>query len=60
MWGAKLYKQRKLIEGLSRSLVLAGQDQIGWPDQTSLMDRIVWPAAKYDVVRYLCDFLQPS
>ncbi len=54
MWGAKLHKRRDLIEGLMRALVLAGQDQIGWQDQASL-DRIVWPAAKYDVVRYMTD-----
>lgn len=51
MWGAKVYQRRDLIEGLMRALVLAGQDQIGYQDQASL-DRIVWPAAKFDVVRY--------
>lgn len=51
MWGAKIYRRRDLIEGLMRALVLAGQNQIGWQDQASL-DTIVWPAAKYDVVRY--------
>ena len=51
MWGAKLYQRRDLIQGLMRALVLAGQNQIGWQDQASL-DTIVWPAAKYDVVRF--------
>jgi hypothetical protein len=50
MWGAKLNQRRDLIEGLMRALVLSGQNQIAWQDQTSL-DTIVWPAAKYDVVR---------
>jgi len=49
MWGAKLHKRRDLIEGLMRALVLSGQDQSGSQDQASL-DRIVWPAAKFDVV----------
>ena len=49
MWGAKLHQRRDLIEGLMRALVLAGQDQSGSQDQASL-DRIVWPAAKFDVV----------
>jgi hypothetical protein len=52
MWGAKLIQRRDLIEGLMRALVLAGQNQIGWQDQASL-DTIVWPAAKYDVVRLI-------
>ena len=49
MWGAKLHQRRDLIEGLMRALVLAGQDQSGSQDQASL-DKIVWPAAKFDVV----------
>ena len=52
MWGAKLNQRRDLIEGLMRALVLSGQNQIAWQDQTSL-DTIVWPAAKYDVVRLI-------
>lgn len=53
MFGVKLKQRRDLIEGLARALIFSGQNKIGHQDQASL-DKIVWPAAKYDVV---IDFL---
>jgi hypothetical protein len=50
MWGVKLHQRRDLIEGLTRAMILAGQDQQKSTDQT-LLDKIVWPSAQYDVVR---------
>lgn len=53
MWGAKIWQRRDLIEGLMRALIISGQQQVKSQDQFSLAD-IVWPIAKYDVVRKLC------
>jgi hypothetical protein len=50
MLGVKLHQRRDLIEGLTRAMILAGQDQKKSTDQT-LLDKIVWPSAQYDVVR---------
>jgi ABC-type antimicrobial peptide transport system ATPase subunit len=52
MFGVKLKERRDLIEGLARALILSGQNKIGHQDQASL-DRILWPVAKYDVVKWL-------
>ena len=49
MWGAKVHQRRDLIEGLTRALVLTGQDQASGKDQGSVAS-IVWPVAKFDVV----------
>ena len=49
MWGAKIHQRRDLVEGLTRALILAGQGSAVM-DQNSL-SAIVWPVAKYDVVR---------
>ncbi|XP_046450976.1 uncharacterized protein LOC124199264 isoform X2 [Daphnia pulex] len=51
MWGVKLHQRRDLIEGLTRAMILAGQDQVKSTDQT-LLDKIVWPAAQYDVMAH--------
>jgi len=54
MWGVKLHQHRDLNEGLSRAMILSGQDQMKSTDQT-LLDKIVWPSAQYDVVvRRVC------
>lgn len=53
MWGAKIWQRRDLIEGLMRALMVSGQQQVKAQDQFSLAD-IVWPIAKYDVVRNKC------
>lgn len=50
MFGIKLHQRRDLIQGLVRAMILSGQNQIGHQDQASL-DNIMWPAAKFDVVR---------
>lgn len=50
MWGAKLAQRRHLTEDLTRALIQSGQNQFKGQDQTSL-DNILWPVAKYDVVR---------
>ena len=50
MFGVKLHERRDLIEGLARALILSGQNRVGHQDQASL-DRILWPVAKYDVVK---------
>lgn len=50
MWGAKLDRRRDLLEGLMRILVIAGQTQKVYQDQVAL-ESIIWPVAKYDVVR---------
>ncbi len=50
MWGAKIYQRRDLIEGLAKVLIDASQDAYPSLDQSSL-DKILWPVAKYDVVR---------
>jgi hypothetical protein len=49
MWGAKMHQRRDLIEGLTRAIIMAGQGSAVM-DQNSL-SAIVWPVAKYDVVR---------
>lgn len=50
MFGIKVHQRRDLIEGLARALMVSGQNQDSVQDQASL-DQIVWPTAKYDVVR---------
>ncbi len=49
MWGVKLHQHRELVEGLTRAMIMAGQDEEKYTDQT-LLDKIVWPSAQYDVV----------
>ena len=50
MWGAKVNQSRNLIEGTAKAIISAGQDEISFRDQRTL-DDILWPAAKFDVVR---------
>jgi hypothetical protein len=49
MWGAKLHQRRDLVEGLTRAMILAGQNQQKSTDQV-VLDKILWPSAQYDVV----------
>lgn len=57
MWGAKLNKRRDLIQGVTRALILAGQDSKFASDQSTL-DNILWPTAKYDVVKFTFTFVR--
>lgn len=52
MWGAKVHQRRDLIETLMQTMILSGQNQNVAEDQESLA-KIVWPAAKFDVVWYI-------
>ena len=52
MFGFKLQQRRNLVQGLVRSMILSGQNQIDYQDQASL-DNIMWLAAKFDVVKVL-------
>jgi hypothetical protein len=56
MWGVKLHQHRELVEGLTRAMIMAGQNEEKYTDQT-LLDKIVWPSAQYDVVRVGYTFL---
>ena len=49
MWGVKLDQHRDLVQGLTRAMILAGQNQDKGTDQSQL-DKILWPSAQYDVV----------
>lgn len=50
MWGVKLDQRRDLVQGLTiRAMILARQNQDKGTDQ-SLLDKILWPSAQYDVV----------
>lgn len=49
MFGVKVDKRRDLIEGLTRILIVSGQNLGIYHDQNSL-DSIVWPVAQWDVV----------
>jgi hypothetical protein len=49
MWGVKLDQRRDLVQGLTRAMILAGQNQQKSTDQ-DLLDKIFWPSAQYDVV----------
>lgn len=50
MFGVKVKQRRDLLQGLARAMILSGQNSVGHQDQASL-DQILWPAAKFDVVR---------
>ena len=49
MWGAKVNQSRNLIEGVARSMIFAGQDDVRSRDQAALAE-ILWPSAKFDIV----------
>ena len=49
MFGFQLQQRRNLVQGLVRSMILSGQNQIDYQDQASL-EAIMWPVAKFDVV----------
>uniref|UniRef100_A0A0P5A3Z5 Lactosylceramide n=1 Tax=Daphnia magna TaxID=35525 RepID=A0A0P5A3Z5_9CRUS len=58
MWGAKLHQRRDLIQGLTRALILGGQDTNKNTDQ-NLLEKIVWPTVQYDVMAhdsYHCEY----
>ena len=52
MWGVKLDQRRDLVQGLTRTMILAGRNQDKGTDQ-SLLEKILWPSAQYDVVSWL-------
>ncbi|XP_046636974.1 uncharacterized protein LOC124315376 [Daphnia pulicaria] len=51
MWGVKLDQRRDLVQGLTRAMILAGQNQQKSTDQ-DLLDKIFWPSAQYDVMAH--------
>jgi hypothetical protein len=59
MWGAKVNQSRNLIEGVARTIISAGQDQVPHRDQQTL-DAVLWPAAKFDVVRNVSSIMRAN